>query len=75
MKMIQHDEKNVEGLIFRNSKPLKRKLSREMKRKKRKLFIYSLQRKSITNMFLWQADAKTNSNFKIIHERLHIMYF
>ena len=42
MKMIQHDEKNVEGLIFRNSKPLKRKLSREMKRKKRKLFIYSL---------------------------------
>ena len=73
--MIQHDEKNVEGLIFRTSKPLKRKLSREMKRKKRKLFIYSLQRKSITNMFLWQADAKTNSNFKIIHERLHIMYF
>ena len=73
--MIKHDEKNVEELIFRNSKPLKRKLSREMKRKKRKLFIYSLQRKSITNMFLWQADAKTNSNFKIIHERLHIMYF
>ena len=31
--MIKHDEKNVEGLIFRNSKPLKRKLSRGMKRK------------------------------------------
>ena len=72
--MIEYDDNNVEDLsleirshqkgIFPQLKVMTLTITNWRGKK---------QITNITNIFLWEADAKTNNKFKMIHERLHIL--